>query len=158
MHAHIQPQALGATDKQVDTSPQESAQQLHTATATASATGPRSSQPKKEAPWPTLFPVGHLPDDPQVTIIRLVTLQSSPTQRQKESSTHMLDVDTVVQGWHLGAVLVDKPLGWTSFDVCGKLRGALKIKKVLASHAPALLFLAVRFMNAQAQHLTRHLL
>ena len=25
---------------------------------------------------------------------------------------------------------MDKPHGWTSFDVCGKLRSALKIKKV----------------------------
>ncbi len=33
--------------------------------------------------------------------------------------------------WQAGAVLlVDKPPGWTSFDVCGKLRGALRVKKV----------------------------
>lgn len=32
--------------------------------------------------------------------------------------------------WQNAAVLVDKPLSWTSFDVCGKLRGALRIKKV----------------------------
>ncbi|KAK9805242.1 hypothetical protein WJX72_008318 [[Myrmecia] bisecta] len=36
--------------------------------------------------------------------------------------------------WQNSVVLVDKPLGWTSFDVCGKLRGALtarlRIKKV----------------------------
>lgn len=32
--------------------------------------------------------------------------------------------------WQSSAVMVDKPLGWTSFDVCGKLRGALKIKKI----------------------------
>ncbi len=34
-----------------------------------------------------------------------------------------------------GALLIDKPLGWTSFDVCGKLRNTLKflgVKKVLA--------------------------
>lgn len=32
-----------------------------------------------------------------------------------------------------GALLIDKPKEWTSFDVCGKLRGTLKpwkIKKV----------------------------
>lgn len=65
---------------------------------TASGTAHRSRQPKKEAPWPTLFHMGRLPDDPRA--------------------------------WQSGAVLVDKPLGWTSFDVCGKLRGALKIKKI----------------------------
>lgn len=32
--------------------------------------------------------------------------------------------------WQNAAVLVDKPLSWTSFDVCSKLRGALRIKKV----------------------------
>lgn len=31
--------------------------------------------------------------------------------------------------WANAAVLVDKPQDWTSFDVCGKLRGALKTKK-----------------------------
>ncbi len=34
--------------------------------------------------------------------------------------------------WANAAVLVDKPQDWTSFDVCGKLRGALKVKKVSA--------------------------
>ena len=33
--------------------------------------------------------------------------------------------------WQNAALLVDKPKGWTSFDVCAKLRGALKTKKVL---------------------------
>ena len=37
--------------------------------------------------------------------------------------------------WQNAVLLVDKPPGWTSFDVCGKLRGALKVKKV---RAPAL--------------------
>ncbi|CAL8468151.1 g7690 [Coccomyxa elongata] len=32
--------------------------------------------------------------------------------------------------WQNAAILVDKPQDWTSFDVCGKLRGALKTKKV----------------------------
>ena len=27
-------------------------------------------------------------------------------------------------------MLVDKPQGWTSFDVCAKLRGALRTKKI----------------------------
>ena len=34
--------------------------------------------------------------------------------------------------WQNAALLVDKPQGWTSFDVCAKLRGALKTKKVRA--------------------------
>jgi len=29
-----------------------------------------------------------------------------------------------------GTILVDKPIEWTSFGVCGKLRGMMKIKKV----------------------------
>ena len=35
--------------------------------------------------------------------------------------------------WDNAVILVDKPPDWTSFDVCGKLRGALKVKKVLLS-------------------------
>ena len=31
--------------------------------------------------------------------------------------------------WQNAAVLIDKPQGWTSFDVCGKLRGILKMRK-----------------------------
>jgi hypothetical protein len=40
--------------------------------------------------------------------------------------------------WQNAAVLVDKPLGWTSFDVCSKLRAALRIKKVCVCVAWAL--------------------
>lgn len=29
-----------------------------------------------------------------------------------------------------GIIIIDKPAGWTSTDVCGKLRGILKTKKV----------------------------
>ncbi len=29
-----------------------------------------------------------------------------------------------------GIIIMDKPAGWTSMDVCGKLRGILKTKKV----------------------------
>ena len=29
-----------------------------------------------------------------------------------------------------GIIIIDKPVGWTSMDVCGKLRGILKTKKV----------------------------
>lgn len=36
--------------------------------------------------------------------------------------------------WQNAALLVDKPKGWTSFDVCGKLRGALKTKKARLYH------------------------
>ncbi len=32
--------------------------------------------------------------------------------------------------WHNNALLIDKPLEWTSFAVCSKLRGALGVKKV----------------------------
>lgn len=31
--------------------------------------------------------------------------------------------------WDCAALLVDKPQTWTSFDVCGKLKGVLKVKK-----------------------------
>ena len=27
-----------------------------------------------------------------------------------------------------GIIIIDKPVGWTSMDVCGKLRGILKTK------------------------------
>ena len=38
--------------------------------------------------------------------------------------------------WQNAAILLDKPSGWTSFDVCGKLRGVLRMKKVgLTLHA-----------------------
>ena len=46
--------------------------------------------------------------------------------------------------WDCAAVLVDKPQTWTSFDVCGKLKGVLKVKKasqlcrtLYSSHLPA---------------------
>ena len=29
-----------------------------------------------------------------------------------------------------GIVIIDKPAGWTSMDVCAKLRGILKTKKI----------------------------
>jgi hypothetical protein len=45
--------------------------------------------------------------------------------------------------WANAAVLVDKPKDWTSFDVCGKLRGALKTKK---ASAPQIVFLEVFLM------------
>lgn len=32
--------------------------------------------------------------------------------------------------WDCAALLVDKPQTWTSFDVCNKLKGVLKVKKV----------------------------
>ena len=32
--------------------------------------------------------------------------------------------------WENAAVLIDKPKGWTSFDVCAKLRGVLRTKKI----------------------------
>lgn len=60
------------------------------------------------------------------------------------------------------AFLVDKPLGWTSFDVCAKLRGALRTKRVghagtLDPSATGLLVVccgpATRWVDAfQAQH------
>ena len=34
------------------------------------------------------------------------------------------------EAWQNNVVLIDKPLEWTSFGICGKLRGALDIKKV----------------------------
>lgn len=35
-----------------------------------------------------------------------------------------------METWQNAMVLIDKPQEWTSFDLCGKLRGALKIKKI----------------------------
>lgn len=32
--------------------------------------------------------------------------------------------------WTNAVVLIDKPLGWTSFDVCAKLKSVLRVKKV----------------------------
>lgn len=53
-------------------------------------------------------------------------------------------------------ILIDKPQDWTSFDVCGKLRGALKIKKASTSllpprtrvTKPALLATAQKYIKA----------
>ena len=41
---------------------------------------------------------------------------------------NLQNVDVAV--WQNAAVLIDKPMGWTSFDVCGKLRRVLNMKKV----------------------------
>ncbi len=32
--------------------------------------------------------------------------------------------------WHNAVVLVDKPDGWSSSNVCSKLRGVMRVKKV----------------------------
>lgn len=40
--------------------------------------------------------------------------------------------------WGCSALLVDKPQTWTSFDVCGKLKGALRVKKVSCFLLPPL--------------------
>jgi len=41
-----------------------------------------------------------------------------------------VDVHREVADWNSKVLLIDKPLDWTSFDVCGKLRGLTGIKKV----------------------------
>ncbi len=41
------------------------------------------------------------------------------------------------EAWDNAALLVDKPQGWTSFDVCAKLRGAIHIRKLKVGHAGA---------------------
>lgn len=48
----------------------------------------------------------------------------------KKGSSFTADV------WQNAAILVDKPQDWTSFDVCGKLRGALKTKKACVLSSP----------------------
>jgi tRNA pseudouridine55 synthase len=35
-------------------------------------------------------------------------------------------------------LLIDKPLTWTSFDVVGKIRNSLRIKKIKVGHAGTL--------------------
>lgn len=37
--------------------------------------------------------------------------------------------------WEESAILIDKPQGWTSFDVCAKLRSAIGIRKLKVGHA-----------------------
>ena len=39
--------------------------------------------------------------------------------------------------WSCSALLVDKPQTWTSFDVCGKLKGVLRVKKVSCMRLPS---------------------
>ena len=39
--------------------------------------------------------------------------------------------------WSCSALLVDKPQTWTSFDVCGKLKGVLRVKKVSCLSLPS---------------------
>ena len=58
-----------------------------------------------------------------------------------------------------GIIIIDKPAGWTSMDVCGKLRGILKTKKV--GHAGTLDPLAsgvLLVLLGQATKLSSHLM
>ena len=56
-------------------------------------------------------------------------------------SPAFVDVSSSVRlgdpSWDSAVLLVDKPLGWTSQDVCSKLRGVLKAKKVCAAQPSA---------------------
>ncbi len=55
--------------------------------------------------------------------------------------------------WQNNALLIDKPLEWTSFGVCSKLRGALGVKKVTSSTrttAVRCVLLVVRCLHALA--------
>ena len=47
----------------------------------------------------------------------------------------MVESSAAPDSWNNKVVLVDKPLDWTSFDVCGKLRNLVKLK---AGHAGTL--------------------
>jgi hypothetical protein len=38
--------------------------------------------------------------------------------------------------WQNAAILLDKPSGWTSFDICAKLRGVLRMRKVKLPPSP----------------------
>ena len=52
-----------------------------------------------------------------------------------------------------GIIIIDKPAGWTSMDVCGKLRGILKTKKV--GHAGTLDPMATGVLPVFVGHATR---
>lgn len=66
--------------------------------------------------------------------------QAPPPQQQQAGHGKVLEEPLLMsprqplprdpESWLNAAVLVDKPQGWTSFDVCAKLRGVVKIKKV----------------------------
>eukprot|EP00899_Mesostigma_viride_P016250 jgi/Mesvir1/24626/Mv21935-RA.1 len=59
---------------------------------------------------------------------------SAPSKKKATPSPLFVTNDTglpaVWDGPGGSVLLIDKPLGWTSFDVCGKLRSLLKVKKV----------------------------
>ena len=52
--------------------------------------------------------------------------------------------------WDCGALLVDKPKTWTSFDVCNKLKGALKVKKVRLARAGSARRLSCKHVTQQS--------
>ena len=63
---------------------------------------------------------------------------SEKTERRRAAilaQVEVVDAATVPTSWNNKVVLVDKPLDWTSFDVCGKLRNLVKLK---AGHAGTL--------------------
>ena len=52
-----------------------------------------------------------------------------------------------------GIVIIDKPAGWTSMDVCAKLRGILKTKKI--GHAGTLDPMATGVLPVFVEQATR---
>jgi len=70
-----------------------------------------------------LPPRAEQPPPPPQTQQRKKKLPPLPTQVVPPEMPAM-------ETWQNAMVLIDKPMDWTSFDLCGKLRGALRIKKV----------------------------
>ncbi|DBA68100.1 TPA: hypothetical protein ACH3X2_013971 [Trebouxia sp. C0005] len=68
----------------------------------------------------------------------IVTVKSTTPELQARKSKVLPVPQLVARGlwshkpdiWDCAALLVDKPQTWTSFDVCGKLKGVLKVKKI----------------------------
>lgn len=56
-----------------------------------------------------------------------MSIQSEAVVITSHNLDHLLATDLATHG---GVILVDKPAGWTSFDVVAKMRGILRIKRI----------------------------
>ncbi|GAX84432.1 hypothetical protein CEUSTIGMA_g11852.t1 [Chlamydomonas eustigma] len=73
------------------------------------------------------------------TEVNAVTQKTKVIELPKSITVPPGDELVNLKDFENGALLIDKPIGWTSFDVCGKLRSTLKFTgKVKVGHAGTL--------------------
>ena len=60
--------------------------------------------------------------------LRCASTSSKAEDLLSQGLVEVVESSNVPDSWNNKVVLIDKPLDWTSFDVCGKLRNLVKLK------------------------------